>query len=299
MRTTLILLITCSFVQVCAQSAVEKTPISLVDNFIFISVSVNEHEKPLNFLFDTGAGITVIHSKMAEQLKLEVTTESKIATSGKTLLSKESEGNTLKIGGSLLLDSVSLIFMDLSHISDYIKVEVDGVIGYDLLKNVITETNLDALEMRFYDREEFNPASTHEKLVWLESNLFGLPVDVTPKKGTDEILLVLQIDSGADNFLTFHNKTIREHGLMDSDRRYKSRQGFGADSTITSNLKSRVYGVTFAERTWKNVTVTLEVDPINHRTNSLADGLIGQRILNDFNITYDLKEGNVFFEKRK
>ncbi len=299
MRTTLILLITCSFFQVCAQSAVEKTPISLVDNFIFISVSVNEHEEPLNFLFDTGAGITVIHSKMAEQLNLKVTAESKIGTSGKTVLSKESSGNSIRVGESLILDSVSLIFMDLSHISAFIKTDVDGVIGYDLLKNSIIETNLDKHEMRFYDPADFNPASKPERLVALESNHIGLPINVTPKRGGEDVPLVFQIDTGADNYLTFHNSTVIQHNLLDSDKKYKSRQGFGADSTITTNLRSKVYGVTLVNSQWKNVPVIYEVDPINHRTNTLADGLIGQQILNDFNITYHLQEGLVYFEKRK
>ena len=100
MKRTLIqiVLLFLSF-QAQAQRVLESIPIKFVDNYIFIEATVNNREKSLNFLFDTGAGITVIDSKIADQLLLEINSEAKINTSGKSLLSKESTGNKMKLGG--------------------------------------------------------------------------------------------------------------------------------------------------------------------------------------------------------
>lgn len=63
-------------------------------------------------------------------------------------------------------------------------------------------------------------------------------------------------------------------------------------------MRSKVKSVSFGGKTWKNIPVVFEIDSINSRNNSLADGLIGQELLLDFNITYNLKEQVIYFEHR-
>ncbi len=284
-----------------AQNLIEAVPIKFVDNYIFVEITVNNQNKPLNFWFDTGAGITVINTDVAKQLSIDITGESKINTSGKSLVSKESNLNELKIGENLILENITLVLMDLSHLTKYLNTNVDGVIGYDLLEKFITETNIDDKEIRFYSPIDFifeGNAKTLE-LTTLESNLFGILIKTIPKNKTENITLNLQIDTGADNYLTFHNKIVKEHQLINSKKRQKTIKGFGADSTIATNVRSKVSEIDFGDKKWKNIPVTLEVDPINKRENSLADGLIGQRLLLDFNITYNLTERLVYLEKRK
>ncbi|NER10415.1 retropepsin-like aspartic protease [Muriicola jejuensis] len=287
--------------QVTSQNIIESVPIHLVENLIFLEVTINDNENPLNFLFDSGAGITVVETKVAKQLALNINAESKIATSGKTLLSKESTSNILKIGRKIKLNNIDLILMDLNHLSEYLNTNVDGVIGYDLLKKFITETNIDRGEIIFYDPLSYTYKGNSDpvKLTTLESNLFGIMVDVIPRNRDEQISLNFEIDTGADNFLSFHNKTVKEHQLINGNKKQHFKKGFGADSTITSNISSKVKSVSFGGNKWRNVPVMFEVDPINKRDNSLADGLIGQRLLLDFNIIYNLDKRVVYFEKRK
>jgi hypothetical protein len=272
-----------------------------VDNYIFVEIRINNQNEPLNFWFDTGAGITVIDRAIAEQLSIDISGESKINTSGKSLISKESVQNEIRIGQKLILENITLVLMDLSHLTKYLKTNVDGVIGYDLLEKFITETNIDEKEIRFYAPKDYSRNGNHKalELNTLESNLFGILIEVVPKNKTESILLNFQIDTGADNYLTFHNKTLQEHQLINPKKRHKMIRGFGADSTIVTNIRSKVSEVIFGDKKWKNIPVTFEVDTINARENSLADGLIGQSLLLDFNITYNLPQRLVYLEKRK
>lgn len=284
-----------------SQDLIESVPMRFIDNYIFIEVAVNDNEKPLNFLFDTGAGITVVDNNIAKQLSLDINKESKISTSGKSLLSKESTSNIVKIGKSVHLDSINLILMDLSHLSKYLNTNVDGVIGYDLLSRFIIETNIDNKVFKFYKFDTFLYKGNSEpiELTTLESNLFGILINVLPKNRRESIVLNFEIDTGADNYLSFHNKIVEKYQLVDLNKKQKLRKGFGADSTITTNIRSKVKLVEFGGKKWKNISVMFEVDPINKRKNSLADGLIGQRLLLDFNIIYDLKKRLVYLENRK
>lgn len=282
-----------------AQQLIDKVPITLIDNLIFIKVQLN-NSKPLHFLFDTGAGITVINTHVAKDLQLPISSEMKVGTSGKTLLSKTSENNELYIGEKFKIDGVSLVLMDLSHLSDYFKTAIDGVIGVDLLNQTILETNMDAMEMRFFSKSTFSYKGQAQplQLIGLESNHVGLPIAIIPKGKKENINLIVKIDTAADNYLTFHNETVTKHHLLDPKKKYKIKKGFGADATITKNLSGKISEATFGTKKWENIPADFEVDSLNSVSKRKADGLIGQEMLLKFNITYHLKAGVVFLEER-
>lgn len=283
-----------------AQSFIDQVPFKILNHLIFINLQINENKDTLNFLFDTGAGVTVIDSEVAERLSLIRTGQARIRTSGKTLLSQESVSNSISIGTDVSLDSISLVIMDISHISDLFKYQVDGVIGFDLLRKYVTETNIDDRKMKFYLPDSFSypGAAKPGKLTNLESNHFGLVVKVQPRKKSTVTTMNLKIDTGASNWLTLHNKTVEEFELLKSGKNHKYKQGFGADSTITNNIKSKIHSIAFGDRKWRNIPTILEVDPLNQRSTPVAHGLLGQRLLLDFNITYDLSKKVMYLENR-
>ena len=284
-----------------SQELIDKIPIQIIDNLIFIQLHVNNNKEPLNFMFDSGAGITVIDHKISNELNLDISGTSKIGTSGKTIETKESLSNELTFSEKFKVADISLIIMDLSHISEYLKVNVDGIIGFDLLKSAIVETNIDEMELLLFKNVNYTYSGNANplKLIELESNHFGLPVEIKSKGGEKIIPLVVKIDTGAANYLTFHNEAVEKHELIDQKKKYKIRQGFGADSTLSSNLKGRISSAKFASKEWKNIPVIFEVDPLNQNSKRKADGLIGQEMLLAFNITYNLNAKVVYLEKRK
>lgn len=283
-----------------AQIPVDIVPFDIVNHLIFINLQVNENKDTLHFLFDTGAGVTVIDSEVAGKLSLIRTGEARVGTSGKTLLSQESSSNRILIGNDVALDSTTLILMDLSHITQLFKYQVDGVIGLDLLDKYVTETNIDDREMKFYlpDSFSYQGDATASKLTNLESNLFGLIVKVQPRKNSTVTTMNLKIDTGASNWLTLHNRTVEIFDLLSSWKNHKYEQGFGADVTVTNNIKSKTRSLAFGDKKWRNIPTILEVDPLHRQSKTVAHGLLGQRLLLDFNITYDITRGLVYFEKR-
>jgi hypothetical protein len=285
---------------VFAQNLIDKVPIKLIDRLIFIEIKLNNSE-PLNFMFDTGAGITVIDTETANKLELATSKEFKIGTAGKTLNSKISENNDLFIGQNFRLDSISLALMDLSHLSNYFKIKIDGIIGIDLLNKAVIETNIDSMQFLLFSTENYNFNGIAEplELIGLESNHIGLPIEIITKGSKKSISLIIKIDTAAANYLTLHNHTVTEYNLVDEKKKYKKKSGFGADSTITNNLEGKISSVEFAGEKWRNIPVIFEVDELNNSSDRKANGLIGQKMLLDFNITYNLKSGYIYLENRK
>lgn len=299
-RSALVLL----FILICqnsfCQQSIDRIPFHLVEKLIFIQLKLNDHSAPLNFMFDSGAGVTVIDTKLGEELELSISGETKIGTAGKPIISKTSDANEIKISEKVILTEVSLYLMDLSHLSDLLKTNVDGIIGYDLLKNFITETNIDESEIRFYSSSDFIYQGNAEpiSLIELESDLFGIPMKIQPRGSKEIIPLVVKLDTGAANHLSFHNQFVIKNQLLDIDKKQKIKKGFSIDPTITHNAKGKLSTVWVAGKKWKNIPVVFEIDPINESSKRVADGLIGQDLLLDFNITYNLFEKSVFLEIR-
>lgn len=284
-----------------AQELVDKAPIRMVKNFIFVQVMLNDSKEPLNFMFDSGAGVTVVEKSWKEKLGLLVQNETLIGTAAGSLMTGTSNGNRLFLGNRTIVDSISLYLMDLNHLSKFLKIKVDGIIGFDLLRKWITETNLDDREMRFYADSAFQYWGTASPvgLVNLESDHFAVPIEIYLKGNSRPSVLTVKIDTGADNYLTIHSEAVKAYAMLDPERKYKKRRGFSVDSTQTTNLKGKIAEVNLGGKRWRNVPVVLEVDPLNSQSKRKADGLIGQELLLDFNIVYHLKKGNIYFEARK
>jgi len=70
-----------------SQNSIESIAIDLIVNLIFVGVIINGHDRPLHFLFDTGAGITLINSKVSNEIKLKISDTISIGTAGKTIRS--------------------------------------------------------------------------------------------------------------------------------------------------------------------------------------------------------------------
>jgi len=283
-----------------AQEAIERIPMEFADGLIIIPVHVNGREDPLDFMFDTGAGVTAIDAGVSEEMALITSGSARIGTASRSLKVQESLSNTLRLGNRFILDSISLFVMDLRHLSEHLKTDIDGIIGFDLLDKVVVETNMDRREMVLFTEEghSYRGLGVPLELTELESNHFGIPVTIRTKGEQASREVILKMDTGADNHITFHKDAVDGYGLLDKKKRHKVREGFGVDATITRNLRGRISRASLASKEWKNVPVIYEVDPLNHIAERKGDGLIGQELLRDFNITYKLAEGVVYFERR-
>ena len=104
-------------------------------NHIFVSVQVNGKKDELRFVFDTGAGRTVIDRRVAARLGLRPSEKSSIGGAGTGRIPVDVVKNASLQLGDVRLDGVDLNVVDDVHESE----GTAGIIGYDLLcSSVVT-----------------------------------------------------------------------------------------------------------------------------------------------------------------
>jgi predicted aspartyl protease len=116
--------------------AVKSVPFTLAKPgkpLILLETMVNG-KGPYRFVLDTGASLTMISAELAKKLELKQDKTQKAVGAGGSL---EVHFGTLKslAVGATQLESLKVGIMDLTSISKAIETDIDGIVGYNFLKN--------------------------------------------------------------------------------------------------------------------------------------------------------------------
>ncbi len=116
---------------------------------ILVPVSVNGSE-PRDFIFDTGAGMTLLAPEFARDLRLESTGSKKGQTAGGTVSAQLSRVYSLTVG-SAVVPSVDVAITDLSRMGDAIGAQLHGDLGYNFNRHFRITIDYRAQTLRFDD----------------------------------------------------------------------------------------------------------------------------------------------------
>ncbi|GAB5553814.1 MAG: hypothetical protein Sapg2KO_34050 [Saprospiraceae bacterium] len=300
MRTRLTILLTVFLTAVSLAQQAAIIPLTLQHNYIFIELRINNSE-PLNFMFDTGAGVTVIDTAAARRLDLAIAGKARIRTSGGTIQSSTSKNNQIRIK-DFIVNKVALEIMPIGHLAAYLDYPLDGIIGYDLLNRFGVEINIDQSQFKIFrgNTKRLNLKKGEVvKMHQLPYGLFGIKMLLQADKNGEIAEVLLKIDSGFEDALNLHGQTVDKYKLLEN-RRTKIAEGMSADPTITRNYSAKMHQLSFAAAKWKKVATVLTVDPLNVQATKqdVAQGFIGQELLLGFNILYDMPNSRIVFQKR-
>ncbi len=281
------------------QQPLTSTPIKLVKGLIFFELRINDSQK-LNFLFDSGAGVSVLDSAAAKKVNLTISGPSRVGTSSGVVTTQSSVNNTLTIE-DLEIKGISFEILSLTHLSKYFKIPIAGIIGYDLFSRFVVETNIDLLRMKIYDADSYetNDRDVALPMISFDHNKIGIEVILTDDEER-EITLPLTIDTASDDYLWLFPQAHSQYDFL-GKRKRKAVKGFSASPSVFTNYKGKVRAVSFGGKTWKKVMTTFAVGEISVAAfqDSQSNGLIGQNLLLDFNVIYDYKHHRVFLQQRR
>ncbi len=114
------------------QTSVRLPGVTRTENHVFVSVRINGNNEELRFLFDTGAGRTVLDKRIASRLGLHADAKSSISGVGAGRVDVDLVKNA-----SLQLGEVRLDGVDLNIVDDVHETGAVGIIGYDLLCSTV------------------------------------------------------------------------------------------------------------------------------------------------------------------
>jgi predicted aspartyl protease len=254
--------------------------VSIQGASVFVSVQVIAKKDELRFLFDTGAGRTVIDRNIAARLGLRPTEKSSIGGVGTGRTAADVvKGVSLQLG-QIRVDGVDLYVTDIPETE-----HVDGIIGYDLLcASVVT---LDYKEpsivvtlpsaFQYHGGGDKLPLEIRGRWPYVPGTLKVAGVDAV----TDEFLL----DTGSDDAVN-HPIIRQSKGPLRETTTGNGGFGKSQPGVIGPNEWFRIGSTTIPSTVSACCAASEEVSR-----------QLGSGILSRFRITFDYPGRSIFLEK--
>jgi len=271
-----------------------RIPLELDNNLILLRVNVNG-SKPLRFIFDTGASISVISSKQAAELGLKATGQFDGDATGGRIQGDTIEGVELRVKSAKVADLTVLSFpLPTSPGFDF-----DGIIGCNFIKQFVVEIDYLKKTMSLYDPRTYRYAGRGKSVPLI---LIGENTPLVSAKiflaGRAPVNTKLEVDTGGDNTVLVNSPFAKSHKLVEAmqNTAQDNRKGAGGEQRVITGLANAFKIGSF---TLKNVPVQLSLDTEGVGASEEFDGLIGGEIFRRFKLILDYSRKRMTLEPNK
>lgn len=283
-------------------SPVVTIPFVLNNDHIIIRLRLDD-SAPLNFLFDSGAGGTLITKEAADSMLFRSTSKRKnVGVSGSHKVGVI-KGVKLSVGDKKL-GNITLLSTDkpLEELDDGRKVH--GVIGYPILSRYVVEIDYIARVIKFYNRNSFTYTGNGQTL----------PLDFILNLPISRAVIVMYndmafegdflIDTGARSYLIMSSPSVVLYDMAENiGNYYNVRAKIGSSQKRAKIRYGKLQSVQFAGHNFDDLPVALSSDSKGLLSMPDIDGIIGNKLLMRFKVIFDYQhkllhlEPNDLFEE--
>lgn len=270
-----------------------KVSFALVGNRPVLRVKVNGRNEPLNFILDTGSGITVISDEAAKKLNIRAITRGGFAKGiGGDGKFEIIYGFVREIGiGDVRVRNVPVYirkFHNLNH-------KVDGYIGLSLISKFLTTVD--------YGDHSFNLDRKDSPLAAISGNTRSMPLRLTSSGFLSGAVKLDGLESPV-NFIvdTGASVSVISDDLAAIEPVFSAEKGqkmrvVGA-AGITDNVQSYILPkLSFGDQSRSGISaVALDLDLINEASGFEQAGILGGNFLKSYRLTFDFKNARVLFD---
>jgi hypothetical protein len=264
-----------------AVSAHSETPNEIrfeyQDGLIWLKAEVPGKTKSLNFLLDSGAGVSVIDLDQARALGMRIgDPESVQGVSGRTVAYRV-EDFQANSGGVVLPKSVLAI--NLQAISQRCHQHIDGILGMDFFRGRIVQIDFAARTVRIVEqRDSLSLANCEILPIKICNDAFCVPVQVAENPAQ-----WIRLDTGCDACLDW---VVGHPG-----KRLTEGTSFGLSHLSGNSVKTTVQ---IGKQRFV-VAAAVHEEPMF----SGEGGLLGNGLLSKFRLTVDEPGDRVIFERNR
>ena len=276
-RLLALMVFAAAFLQLqAAPVTLAEFPFQFREGLLWVEVTLPQSEKPLNFLLDTGAGVSVINLSTAKRLGIKLGRE--VTVHGvETMLTGYWQRRMSAKVGNVKLPSEYLAF-DLEKLSRSCERPVDGLVGADFFRGRVVQIDFNAQKIRMLKAEK---AWKSDAALLLQSRPCGMRVPITVN-GHDRQWV--RLDTGCATALQWVTSLVPDQCTH--------HMAIGLAEISIPQTKTTV-GI--GEHKFESVPTGL------HETAIFPGeaGLLGNGLLSLFSrVTIDAKAGRVILEKR-
>ncbi len=280
----------------------QDTSFRLINNLIIIPLEINN--KKLNFILDTGVNKTIIfNSSQADTVFFRMKKRHQLLGlgRGKPVDAIISENNIFKLDNLISTGhSVYIIVKDEFDLSSKMGTTIHGVIGYDLLRNLILQINYRKRKIRFFDPKTYQ----HQKCkkceefpmtIYQNKPFIDVAVQINDNSET-RIPVKMLVDSGGSDALWLFEHT--KEKIVTPEIFFNDFLGVGLSGTIYGK-RSRIKAVELANYIINEPTVSFldSISTKNARKYKERNGSIGNNILKRFIVWIDYPNQRLMLKK--
>ena len=245
---------------------------------------------PFRLIFDSGAGVNALNPTIARQLGLRVEGPSQIILgAGSGSLTEQAANVALVRIGDLALHDQKFYIMPMPWGDRSGPV---GAVGYELMRRLVVTVDYEREQLAFNLPQPFT-YSGHGVKVQIEPML--TPFEIEVRGSVNGASGVFCIDTGDEASLSLEQRFVGQYNLVKQlSPRYHGYAGSGIGGAMPAAYYGRVETLRIGEAEVNHVIAFLFDRPAISAENA---GNIGSRVLRQFNITFDVPHGVLYFEK--
>ncbi len=249
----------------------------------------------LNFMFDSGAGTTLLDSTAARRLRIAPASGQEVTGAGGVATMKVATGLSLRVG-SIRLDGLTAVISDLSNASAIMGLRMDGIIGYDILKRYPLAIDMARQQIIIYPAHKDLPQQkgTPLSFVFFPQIPFlpEIRASFTSSDGhtyTGDYLL----DTGAGLTALLNTPYIKTEHLdaLPGKQMLIRTEGVTGPSERTI---TRIASFAFSGFHFDDLPIQLARTPAGNSAIAGIAGLLGNELLYRFNLLFDYPNGAIY-----
>jgi len=272
-------------------------PFQLYGNVIVTEISVDE-SVPLNFIFDTGAGGTVINTSTAASLG--IVGDETVSREGATGMAEivQSTDHIVYVEDVSFQD-VTLGIAELGHIEKRIGTPLDGVIGWLILSQYAVRIDYDTMLIEIYDNNKFEyDFGDSGYTLEVQGTTIFTNVTTAFKSGNTFTGKVL-VDTGAGNTFYFNTPFIEENNLLAEMDTYYERETQSISTESAHVYTTMLANLSISDYEFSTLPVNMAIAEAGASSWSGPMGILGNGVLKRFNVFIDLQQKRMSLEPNR
>ncbi len=262
-----------------------RLPFEYASRHVWLKASVNGGP-PADFLFDTGASLTVLDSTYAERIGVRTVGRQQGVGAGALGGASFASVNLLRVAapdsdGVELSDlKVAVVALD-RFLEPYFWRPVAGVLGFDFIQRFVDEIDFDAETLELFEPKDFDYEGKGDPV---PMKLAGTTPVVMVK--LDSLQGEFRVDVGSGATVDLHTPFVQQHHLLDAPGPSLDVTSGGFGGTFRTRAR-RMRSLTIGPFTLKAPIVGLSQAAAGAFTSEDYAGNLGNQILERFNCTFD------------
>jgi len=273
----------------------DQTTVSfkLINDRPVLKIKVNKNDEPLNFVLDTGSGVSVVSQETAQRLKIKAVSRGGLA---------RAVGGTGKfeiVYG--FLQSISIGDVKIKSVPVYIRKfhsnddRIDGYIGLSLISKFLTTLDYgnSTFSLKRKDSEEHKNIQTDNVSLPLRLTSSGFLSGEVKLEGIEAPLNFI-VDTGASvSVISDTLAGTKEISRFIKDEKMRVVGAAGITENVSLFLLPRV---SFGNHSRESLrAVALDLNIINEASGFEQSGILGGNFLKNYCLTFDFENSKVIF----